>query len=277
MKRQHTNRVVCIAYTIFSLSIVLGCADIKTKLKPTGDKINASIRSAVDPLEDVFSGDSKKKKTTQTKTQTPATADANTPAPPAASEMFFDAPKDWTIVKFVAESMRYQLKHDDESNASLVISHHDLDEKVDDNKRQEQLRQLHNQLIGRLPENYKKLEYREWVEDEHPHLLTRLKGQRGDDGPEMIVEGYSVSIGAEGFIVFAAFPSEKKTLSEEVNVVVKSLRPIPPPVEASPKDEDKAEDVKPAPAKDDAAKANVTDKPTPEEDDTVQGKPPKTP
>lgn len=272
MKRQHTTQVVCIAYTIFSLSIALGCADLKTKLKPTGDKINASIRSAVDPLDDVFSGDSKKKKTTQTKNT--ATPDANANTPPASAEMFFDAPKDWTIVKFVAESMRYQLKHDSESNASLVVSHHDLDAQADEAKRQEQLRQLHNQLIGRLPENYKKLEYREWVEDDHPHLLTRLKGQRGDDGPEMIVEGYSVSIGAEGFIVFAAFPSEKKTLSEEVNVVVKSLRPLPPPAEESPSAEDKDKTTDPAQAPTKGSdKTTPVDKPDPEED-TVQGKPP---
>jgi len=267
LKRQHTTLVVCIAYTLFSLSIILGCADLKTKLKPTGDKINASIRSAVDPLDDVFSGDSKKKKTAQTK-NTAATAPTATPA---VEEMFFDAPKDWTIVKFVAESMRYQLKHDSESNASLVISHHDLDAQADEAKRQEQLRQLHNQLIGRLPENYKKLEYREWVEDDHPHLLTRLKGQRGDDGPEMIVEGYSVSIGAEGFIVFAAFPSEKKTLSDEVNVVVKSLRPLPPPVEEPTKAQDTPADPEQTPTKD------STQAPKPEEEDTVQGKPPQEP
>lgn len=260
MRRSYTTLATGIAYSVFSLSVILGCADFKAKLKPTGDKINASIRSAVDPLEDVFTGDSKKKTTpasTSTKTQTQSAQP--TDAPPAEDESFFDTPKDWTIVKFVAESQRYQLKHDGEENASMVISYHKFDAQ-DEDARQEQLRQLHTQLISRLPENYKKLEYREWVDEDHPHLLTRLKGKKGEDGPEMLVEGYAVGIGAEGFIVFAAFPKAQAKLSEEISQVVKSLRPMPQPKKAQP----------------DASPAQPAQEPAfdPDSEEEIQGKPP---
>ena len=271
MTRTRRTQAVGLVYSLLALSVILGCADFKAKLKPTGDRLNASIRSAVDPLEEVFSGDSKK-----TKKKTPAGGKADPKADPKASspeptstqaqtasaqppkpaDLFFDPPSGWSVVKFVPESMRYQLKHDLEEHASLVITHHQLDAKATEAKRQEQLRQMHEQLIGRLPEQYKKQEYREWVHDDHPHILSRLKGKKGDDGPEMIVEGYSVAIADEGFIVFAAYPSARK-LGSDIQGVVESLRPLP------------AQQPEPS--------AEPSQEPEKVEEDTIQGKPPARP
>lgn len=257
-----SSHFVAIAYTIFGVGILLGCAQTKERLKPAGDRINASFKRAVDPLDDLFGN--KKKTTTANKEDDKKAQDAAKTV--QNQDLFFDVPSNWTIVKFVETSKRYQLKHDTAEGASLVITYQKLDPNLKPEQRQERLRQTHQALISRLPESYKKQEYREWNKNDRPHILTALKGKKKADAPEVTIMGYSVAVEQYDYIVFAAFPSAK-SLGTDIESVVKSLRIVPEPKKTT-------EPAKPADEKTDDTPGETKSDETKREEDTVQNKPP---
>lgn len=267
-----SSHFVAIAYTIFGVGILLGCAQTKEHLKPAGDRINASFKRAVDPLDDLF-GNKKKTTTTNKKEDKEEDKEEDKKAQDAAKsvqnqDLFFDVPSNWTIVKFVETSKRYQLKHDTAEGASLVITYQKLDPSLKPEQRQERLRQTHQALISRLPESYKKQEYREWNKNNRPHILTALKGKKKEDAPEVTIMGYSVAVDQYDYIIFAAFPSTT-SLSSDIESVVKSLRTVPEPQKTT-------EPAKPADEKTDTAgeaKDDTKSDDTKREEDTIQNKP----
>ncbi len=213
-----------LCYGVIIACIVLGCASI-----------NRGVRSAVNPLTDVFSGDKKGAKADKADAQTQAQAQAAA----AQSDMFFDTPPGWTITKYVEESNRYQLKHDRVESASLVITTQALTAQ-DVRGQWEELQRGHDALLNKLTATYPVFDARSKPRDPRPMLYTRLQGSKGD-GPEMIIEGYSLAIEGDAFIIFAAYPSENVVLEGDVADVVQSLRPRVTLESGAPDEEDEAD------------------------------------
>lgn len=162
-------------------------------------------------------------------------ANTNAEVKPGDGPAFFDIPSNWKLTRADENAHVYQLKHNQNETASVMISYEEIDAPVDEQKAR--LRQSHENVVGKLPSSFKQQEYREWMVDERPHIHTTLAGRAAEDKPEMIISGYSIAIGADTYTVFAAYnKSDASKLSNDIDAVVKSLRPLPEPSEEGEED-----------------------------------------
>lgn len=161
----------------------------------------------------------------------------------------FDIPNSWSVANFIEDSFVYQLKHEQRDSASLVVSYHELPNQAD--KRKSQLRKRHQGLLSKFPKTFEQLEYREWMVEGRPHIHTRLKGRKAPEEPEMIIDGYSVAIDQDSYLVFSAIEApDHASLGADVAKLVSTLRPLPTLSEAPAPPEDPAPPAPEAPAAD---------------------------
>lgn len=168
-------------------------------------------------FDDMFS----KKKTTQLNTPS-----AKTSAALKRGSAFFSPPEGWTLISVDDESRVYKLKHDEVESASIVLSYDLLQNQEDE--RLPELKTLHDSVITRLPKSLALQQSEMTRYKGEPRYHTMLRGKPSESSPDMIVSGYTVALVQDAFTVFAAYPSESRTLASDVEFLIYSLRPYAP-------------------------------------------------
>jgi hypothetical protein len=168
-------------------------------------------------FDDMFS----KKKTTQVNRPS-----AKTNAALKRGSAFFSPPEGWTLTSVDDEIRVYKLKHDEVESASIVLSY-DLLQNEEDGRLPE-LKTLHDSVITRLPKSLALQQSEMTRYKGEPRYHTMLRGKPSESSPDMIVSGYTVALVQDAFTVFAAYPSESRTLAADVEFLIYSLRPYAP-------------------------------------------------
>jgi hypothetical protein len=233
--------VCCGLYTV---PVLLGCTSaVQT--------INRGTQKLTDPLNDAFGTSSvppraedadRAQKAAKVTKKEPTAED-----PQGALEQTeaFDIPRGWSLVNFIEESEVYQLTNEDYPNASLVVQYKALGE-GDATAQHDRLVENHDALTGRLPDTFRRVAFSETFENDRPMIVSRYLGTKGEGEPEMFINGYSVAIGQDSFVVFAAYLKEHDAeVRPDVDVLLESLRPKGAGVEEVPVPE--GEDPPPAP------------------------------
>lgn len=216
---------VCALYVVWAL---LGCA------QQTKDRIAQGTQRLKEATNFNFTGLFGEKdvseKTRQRAKQAAADQQEMKSSPPSTGETArtasFDIPNAWSVANFIEDSFVYQLKHAQHDSASLVVSYHELPSA--ESERKSQLRDRHQGLLAKFPKTFEQLEYREWMVDGRPHIHTRLKGRKAPETPELIIDGYSVAIDQDSYLVFSAIETpDHGALGADVAQLVSTLRPLP--------------------------------------------------
>lgn len=209
-----TTAVTSAALTIYVVLALLGCAR-----PPAGFQFN-------NPLNDIpLFG-------TQNVTTTSVEEVVDEDGKAIEKTPFFDVPANWKVIDFSEESLVYKLQHRDIAESSIVVTYRELSKEGTETSRRTELREQHTKLIERFPDSFEQLEYREWKAEERSHIRTTLRGRKTPEGPLLVIDGYSVGIGPDSYVVFGAIPDESfSDLSSDVRALIDSLRPVQIPAE----------------------------------------------
>lgn len=195
-------------------------------------------RATIDPLAEMFDKDAKDKKkggdasaVQKTSAQSSTTAGSTTAGSGRTPEgAFFTVPPRWSVNAHVEARHMYRLAHDTAS-ASIVVTH-EAHTAADPDARQDHQRAQHRKLFKRLPEYYKQVEYREWVDGEPAAstILTRVEGARDKDSAKTTVIGYSITRGEDLFMVIGALPLDQaEALHADMKTLIGTLKAPAPP------------------------------------------------
>jgi hypothetical protein len=146
---------------------------------------------------------------------------------------FFELPDGWIIDRHAPETQMYKLGHPDLPDASLVLSTQQI-EPSDGADSQEALRNLHNKLVTKLPQAFRRVELREWLDDADAHILTRHRGQRAEGQPEIIITGHSLARHKRAYLILGAGQvAQQADLQRAIDAIILSLHPPASPPSAS--------------------------------------------
>lgn len=225
------------------LICALGCAQFRAGQ----ERIR---RATIDPLTEMFDRDSKGKKGGANNAQktsagsSTTSGSATTGAGRTPEGAFFVVPPHWTVNAHIEAKHMYRLAHDSAS-ASIVITYEPHAAGADADARQDTQRAQHRKLFKRLPQYYKQVEYREWVDGEPAasYILTRVEGAQDKDSAKTTVIGYSITRGEDLFMVIGALPLDKAdALHEDMRALMRSLKHPEPPAKPDNKPDDKPDD-----------------------------------
>ena len=227
-QRTKLSIVALMCCGVYTLPVLFGCANAVQSINRTTQKITDPLNGTVGrtnkipPRTDAEKEDVKKAAHVTKKEGVDSGSDG-------ALEQTdtFDIPRGWEVVNFTEENWVYQLKNEKFPDASLVVQYRDLGEGAASEQR-ERLIANHDSLTSRLPDSFQRVVFSETFENDRPVLHSRYRGQKGEGEPTMFINGYSVAISQDSFIVFAAYlENDDATLKSDVDLLIKSLRPIP--------------------------------------------------
>jgi len=219
--RRASTTAACAVLGIYVVISLLGCAQLFPNSSQGGFQFN-------NPLDGLGFG-------TQNVSTTSTEEVMGEDGSSIEKTPFFDVPADWKVIDFSEESLVYRLQHRDIAESSLVVTYRELAKDGSESERRTQLREQHTKLIERFPESFEQLEYREWKVDDRPHIRTTLRGRKAPEQPLLVIDGYSVGIGPDSYVVFAAIPDESfSDRRADVRVLSDSLRPVQVPADAEP-------------------------------------------
>lgn len=212
-----TSQLLLLLITAHALAIALACGGPSVSGRDDDGPSNSFFDSS-DPLNDLFGSPKVDgRPPAETKTDKPAEVKTADPTPvaqdkPPQRASFFDIPAGWQVERHSPEAQMYKLVHPDLPRASLVLSTQAIEGEGD---LQEQLRGLHNNLVGKLPSSFKRVELREWIDDDDAHILTRMKGERSDDKSEVQVIGHSLARARRAYLILGASAPEQREAMEQ--------------------------------------------------------------
>ena len=254
-RNKRLGAVALLCCGLYVVPVLLGCTSaVQT--------INRGTQKLTDPLSDAFGTSTpparaedknRAKKAAKVTTKEPEAGD--TEAPLEQTEAF-DIPRGWTLVNFIEENEVYQLGNEAHPDASLVVQYKSLGD-GDANSQHDLLVENHAALTGRLPDSFRRVAFSETFENDRPMIVSRYLGKKATDAPEMFINGYSVALGEDSFIVFAAYIKEDDaTLRADVDALLGSLRSkaeaAPMPEDPGPPEEPVPEGSDPPPAPEEA-------------------------
>ncbi len=209
---------------LYTVPMLLGCSGAV-------QSINRSTQKLTDPLNNAFGTSNAPPRAEDTdRAQKAAKVTKKEPTaedPQGALEQTeaFDIPRGWALVNFIEESEVYQLTNEAYPNASLVVQYKTLGN-GSARAQHDTLVENHDALTNRLPDTFRRVAFSETFENERPMIVSRYLGTKGEGEPEMFINGYSVAIGSDSFVVFAAYLKEDDAkVRPDVDVLLKSLRP----------------------------------------------------
>jgi hypothetical protein len=221
-----TSQLLLLLITAHALAIALACGGPNVSGRDDSDPFNNFFDSS-DPLNDLF-GSPKVDGRPREEVQADKPAEVRTAAPmavvqdkPPQRASFFDIPAGWQVERHSPEAQMYKLIHPDLPRASLVLSTQAIEGEGD---LQEQLRSLHNNLVGKLPSSFKRVELREWIDNDDAHILTRMKGERSDDKSEVQVIGHSLARARRAYLILgASAPEHRAAIEQAVDKILPTI------------------------------------------------------
>jgi hypothetical protein len=226
-RREPTRLLICLL-AVHALAIALACGGPNASEREEDE--SRSIFGSSDPLDGLFGGpklgpapDHHSDTQTADKPADKPTSDT-TPVqdkPAIQRASFFDLPAGWQIERHSPESQMYKLVHPNLPGASLVLSTQAIEGEGDV---QEQLRAIHNNLVNKLPSSFKRIELREWLDEDDAHILTKLKGKRAEDQPELTITGHSIARAGRAYLILgAASPDQGAALQSALDSIIPTI------------------------------------------------------